>query len=518
MSGAAAGWTCATCGSAYPADFTVCPRDATPRRDAPVPGDPMIGVVLGGAYRIVRVLGEGGMARLYEAEHLRVADRFAIKVIHDDLAREADLLARFEREARAAGRVKSPHVLGVIDVLRTADGRPCIVSELLAGEDLQAYLDRTGKMSPAAAIPLVRQVCRALAAAHACGVVHRDLKPSNVFLCRGQGGETLVKVLDFGVAKVADDGQLTRTGVVVGTPSYMSPEQARRAADAGPPADLYAAGALLYHMVTGEPPYGADPIVSPMVLLLEGEPARPRSIEPSIPEGVETVIQHAMARDPAARPASAVELDAELSVFDVGGAALALAQGSTSPVAPAAAGAGAGAGAAHKATAVLPPAQVDESTVRLTLDMARRAQLARPVAVGLAMAATVVAGLWTAMLVSALLGAGPRTVTERWLIGVLAVAAAGGAGALETRILMTRWNSSPAVMQHGTVVGHALLAGLCALGALELAAHGLSLVSRAFALPAWMRVIAAAAAALLGLGWRRYSLGPRLRKLIALLR
>src|SRR5262245_24348460 len=165
----------------------------------------MIGVVLGGAYRIVRVLGEGGMARLYLADHLRMSDKFAIKVIHDDLAREPDLLARFEREARAAGRVKSPHVLGVVDVLRTADGRPCIVSELLEGEDLQAHLDRAGKLTPATAIALARQVCRALSAAHACGVVHRDLKPSNVFLCRGGPGEPpQVKVLDFGVAKISD--------------------------------------------------------------------------------------------------------------------------------------------------------------------------------------------------------------------------------------------------------------------------------------------------------------------------
>src|SRR5678816_2847511 len=123
-------WTCPTCGGSYPADFAVCPRDATPRADMLTPAaDPLVGLVLARTYRIIKVIGEGGMARLYQAEHLRVDRHYAVKVIHDDLARSPDLLARFEREARANGRIHSPHVVGVIDVLRTPDGRPCIVTE-----------------------------------------------------------------------------------------------------------------------------------------------------------------------------------------------------------------------------------------------------------------------------------------------------------------------------------------------------------------------------------------------------
>ena len=170
----ASAWTCPACNNTYPSDFAVCPRDSTPRAEplAPV-ADPLIGEVLGRTYRIVRVLGEGGMARLYEAEHLRIDARYAVKVIHDDLSRDPDLLARFEREARAAARIHSEHVVRLVDVLRTQDNRPCLVTELLEGEDLQAMLDRVKKLSVADAIPIARQICRAVVAAHAVGVVHR---------------------------------------------------------------------------------------------------------------------------------------------------------------------------------------------------------------------------------------------------------------------------------------------------------------------------------------------------------
>jgi eukaryotic-like serine/threonine-protein kinase len=202
-------------------------------------------------------------------------------------------------------------VVRLVDVLRTSDGRPCLVTELLEGEDLQSRLDRAGKATVAQAIPIARQICQAVTAAHAVGVVHRDLKPSNVFLCQGPDGP-LVKVFDFGVAKLAGDDKLTQTEAVMGTAAYMAPEQARRAADAGPLADVYSVGAILYHMLTGEPPYGNVPALSRFALVLHEEPARPRSIDASIPAGVESVIQHAMARDLASRIPSALELEVQL--------------------------------------------------------------------------------------------------------------------------------------------------------------------------------------------------------------
>src|SRR5262245_16302247 len=140
------GWNCPTCGRSYPTEFAVCPLDATPQGETSKAGDPQIGIVLARTYRIVRVLGQGGMARLYEAEHLRIDARFAVKIIHDELAREPSLLTRFEREARAAGKIRSEHVVRLVDVLRTQDDRPCLVTELLEGEDLQARLDRVGKL------------------------------------------------------------------------------------------------------------------------------------------------------------------------------------------------------------------------------------------------------------------------------------------------------------------------------------------------------------------------------------
>ncbi|HWM84917.1 MAG TPA: serine/threonine-protein kinase, partial [Kofleriaceae bacterium] len=263
----APGRQCGKCGAWYPPDYAVCPRDATPLDAvAGAHGDPLVGAILGGSYRITRVLGEGGMARLYEAEHVSLHRRYAVKVIHEYLARRPQLLARFEREARAASRIRSEYVVQVIDIQRTADNRPCIVAELLEGEDLQSALQQGGSMSPEQAVPLMRQICRALAAAHACGVVHRDLKPSNVFLCRDAGGWIRAKILDFGVAKLTGDRELTSIGAVVGTPAYMAPEQAKQAAEAGPLADIYAAGAVLYRMLTGHLPYehgssGASPLV-----------------------------------------------------------------------------------------------------------------------------------------------------------------------------------------------------------------------------------------------------------------
>jgi serine/threonine-protein kinase len=425
----AAGWTCASCGRAYPDEFAVCPLDATPRGDQAKPGDPHIGTVLDRTYRIVRVLGQGGMARLYEAEHLRIDARYAIKIIHDTLAREPSLLARFEREAHAAGRIRSEHVVRLVDILRTPDDRPCLVTELLEGEDLQARLDRVGKLGVAEAIPIARQICRGVAAAHAVGVVHRDLKPSNVFLC-GDAGAPLVKVFDFGIAKIDTDEKLTNTGAVMGTAAYMPPEQARRAADAGPLADVYAIGAILYHMLAGQPPYGHLPPVSRFALLLAEEPPRPRSIEPSIPAGVEGVIQHAMAREVGSRIASVEELEHQLAAFDEQPAA---------------------------------PAPRPQHSVEMIV---QRVRFARPLAALVAVASSLACGAWLAALLGALLGT--TTSGERTLLAVIGIAAILGLAGLHVRMLHARWESVPAITRYITPFARGLLAGIATFGALAL--------------------------------------------------
>jgi eukaryotic-like serine/threonine-protein kinase len=455
----ASGRHCSKCGGQFPADYAVCPRDATPLGDgAAADGDPLIGAILGGSYRLVRVLGEGGMARLYQAEHLLIDRRYAVKVIHEYLARRAELLARFEREARAASRIRSAHVVQVVDLQRTADGRPCIVTELLEGEDLQDALARERVMSWTAAVPLVRAICRGLAAAHSVGVVHRDLKPSNVFLARAEDGGVTVKILDFGVAKLAGDGDLTSTGAVVGTPAYMAPEQAQQAAEAGPTADVYAAGAVLYRMLTGRAPYGQAPDTNPLIALLHEEPARPRSIEPSIPPGVEAVIQRAMARDPRARPQSAEELEAELAAFDTSPSA------DPPPAMP------------STAVSVGPAAATPTSSSAVAEEIVKWARTARPLAVALIAASSIATGLYVAALVGALVGlarAAPAlTRTERWLVGSVAVVAAAALAVALVRWFRRRWASTPAVHHLDRLVGGTLLAGVLALGGLELVLRG----------------------------------------------
>jgi eukaryotic-like serine/threonine-protein kinase len=499
-------WTCSTCHHVYPADFAVCPRDATPRSADHTPApDPLVGEVLGRTYRVVRVLGEGGMARLYEAEHLRIDARFAVKVIHDDLSRDPDLLARFEREARAAGRIHSEHVVRMVDVLRTQDNRPCLVTELLEGEDLQALLDRVGKLGAADAIPIARQICRAVAAAHAVGVVHRDLKPANVFLCKPASDELpLVKVFDFGVAKLEDDDKLTRTDAVMGTAAYMAPEQARRATDAGPLSDVYSTSAVLYHMLCGQPPYGNVPAFSRLALVLHEEPARPRSLEPSIPDGVEAVIQHAMARDRQVRIQSAVELEAQLAAFDQPAPVAASPAPTPMPRARSVITGGnpVVAGGSGSLTAADP----------MATQIVVRARLARPLAAMVALASSLAAGAWIAALLGALIA--QPSASEHALIGVIAVAAIAGVGFAHFRVLRPSWASAPAVLRHIRSAARALVAGGLTFGALELAVHGTDAVFGAPALGVGTRVILAGVAAAIGLGWQTLRLGERLRRRI----
>ncbi len=441
----------------------------------------MLGVVLGHTYKITRALGAGGMARLYEADHLRIDERFAIKIIHDDLAREPDMIARFEREARAAGRIRSEHVVRLIDVLRTTDGRPCLVTELLEGEDLQVRLDRDNKLSVADALSITRQLCRAVADAHAVGVVHRDLKPSNVFLCKTEGAP-FVKVLDFGVAKLEDDERLTRTDAVMGTAAYMAPEQARRAVDAGPLADVYSLGAVLYHVLTGQPPYGNVPAISRFALVLHEEPARPRAIEPSVPEGVEAVIQRAMARDPATRIQSVLALEAELAAFEA-----------PAPAPPVAR-------VSRRATTV--------AATEITL----RARFARPLAAVIAVASSIAAGAWAAALLGAAIG--PASRGERTLIGLVALIALGTVSALHLRKLRPSWGSAPAVTSHVAAPARALIVGMIAFGALELVEYASEVVFHDELLGIGARLVLTGVAAGVALGWRSLGLHDRLMRRI----
>ncbi len=310
---------CPTCGVHYPAEFRVCPRDAAELVDARSSGPPdeLVGQTLAGTYAVTRVIGEGGMGRVYEARHLRIGGkRFAIKALHAEFARHAEVLQRFQREAEAAASIKSPYVVEVYDVLRTDDGRPFMVGELLTGKELADHIRDVGRMDVHDAVRITRQICAGLSKAHSLGIVHRDMKPENVFLV-GDLKEPTAKVLDFGISKSGDKPgtQLTKTGVIMGTPSFMAPEQAR-GERVDHLVDVYAVGAILYMMLTGRRPFDkGDPTATLTALLLE-DPPRPRSLDPSIPESLEAVIQRAMAKRPEERYQSLDALSAELAPFE----------------------------------------------------------------------------------------------------------------------------------------------------------------------------------------------------------
>ncbi|MGK3984324.1 serine/threonine-protein kinase [Sorangium sp. So ce136] len=310
---------CPTCGVRYPAEFRVCPRDATTLDESEDDAlrDDLVGKTLNETYTVVRVVGEGGMGRVYEARHTRISSkRFAIKMLHPEFARQPQVISRFQREAEAAAAVQSPYVVTVFDVHRTAEGRPFLVNEFLEGKELADYLNEVGKMKIGPAVRIVRQICKALSAAHAKGVVHRDMKPENVFLT-GDLTMPTAKVIDFGISKVDDapGAALTQTGMIMGTPSYMAPEQAR-GERVDHRADIYAVGAILYCALTGSRPFDRNDPTATLTAVLTEDPPRPRSLEPSIPEPLEMIIQRAMAKEPHHRYQTMEEFDAELALYD----------------------------------------------------------------------------------------------------------------------------------------------------------------------------------------------------------
>jgi eukaryotic-like serine/threonine-protein kinase len=308
--------SCPSCGGLYPADYAVCPRDATPLARGDAPTDPLITTILGDTYEVQRRLGEGGMGRVYEARHVRLGRRYAIKVMHQIFAGDRDALARFRREAVAASSIQSPYVAQVFDVNATRDGQPYLVYELIDGEDLGALLDRDGALPIARATHIVRQLASGLAAAHAAGVVHRDLKPENVMLVKTADGSDAVKLLDFGIAKVQQEDKLTRTGALLGTPAYMAPEQARGGSTIDHRCDIYALGAMLYRALTGRPAFSGEDAGRTLTSVIWDEPARPKTLRRDLPDALELIIQRAMAKDPDARFASMLELDQALAPFD----------------------------------------------------------------------------------------------------------------------------------------------------------------------------------------------------------
>jgi eukaryotic-like serine/threonine-protein kinase len=270
------------------------------------------GEVIDGKYRIARLLGEGGMGAVYEGENVRIRRRVAIKMLHPDVSTQTDVVKRFEREAQAAALVGSEHICDVFDFGVLADGTSYMVMEYLEGETLSGRISHYGRLTPAQSIPIILQVLEALGAAHAAGIIHRDLKPDNIFILPQRSGiRDFIKILDFGVSKFAqlsaDEMHVTRVGAVVGTPYYMSPEQARGISAVDARTDIYAIGVLLYQATTGEVPYQAETFNELLFKIALDVPPPPQTYVPDLDAEFAGFILKAMARDPAQRFQSCAE-------------------------------------------------------------------------------------------------------------------------------------------------------------------------------------------------------------------
>jgi eukaryotic-like serine/threonine-protein kinase len=269
-----------------------------------------IGSVVNGKYRLTRLLGDGGMGSVFEAQHTVLGTRVAIKVLHPELARRTGLVERFLLEARVAAQIRSAHVVHVTDVDRTPDGHAYIVMDLLEGEPLAGVLDRQRKLPVGTACEYTLQILAALEAAHALGVIHRDLKPENVFVTF-VGGRPVLKLIDFGIAKLRADPQqkkLTVAGVVMGTAEYMAPEQARSADKVDARSDLYAAGVMLYEMIAGCRPVAGDDARVIALKVERGDVVPLVQVAPEVPREIAGLVHRAMAARPELRFATATEM------------------------------------------------------------------------------------------------------------------------------------------------------------------------------------------------------------------
>ena len=307
---------CPKCQSTYPDSYAICPMDSTPLVEFGLWTE---GSIIRGKYRILRKVGQGGMGTVYEALHLRFNERRALKVMSPEVASDPDFVKRFEREAVVTRRLQHPNAVHVDDIEEAEDGRPYIVMEFVEGQSLKRLIQKEGALPVPRVCSIIKQAAAALGAAHALGMVHRDIKPDNIVLLAAGAGEQ-AKVLDFGIAKLKEsrsgDVNLTATGAIIGTPQYMSPEQAmgKRGEELDGRSDLYSLGVVMYQMLTGQLPFAADTTLALLQAHAFEAPRPLAEVRPDLPlpDAISRVVMRCLAKKPEDRPADAQALIAEI--------------------------------------------------------------------------------------------------------------------------------------------------------------------------------------------------------------
>ena len=277
----------------------------------------VVGQTIAGKYRVEKILGKGGMGIVVGARHLGLDEPVAIKILRASMMEVDGMVARFLREAKAASKIKSDHVVRVTDVDTREDGVPYMVMEYLDGVDFSELRKQRGTLEIAEAVGHVREACQAIAEAHGLGIVHRDLKPGNLFLHTRRDGRSLVKVLDFGISKVDGPGEqdTTKTGQMMGSPKYMSPEQMTSMRDADARSDIWSLGAILFELLCGRAPFLADSTPRVCALVLNADPPRPGALRADLPPELEEIILRCLEKDPDRRFADVKALTEALAPY-----------------------------------------------------------------------------------------------------------------------------------------------------------------------------------------------------------
>ncbi|HVK67564.1 MAG TPA: serine/threonine-protein kinase, partial [Polyangium sp.] len=300
--------TCPTCLATYSGDLATCPSDGT----SLVPDDAIPAAALElepgrivGEYRIERKIGEGGFGAVYAAIHPVIGKFAAIKVLNPQYSHNPVMVSRFVAEARAVNQIRHRGIIDIFSFGKLDDGRQYYIMELLEGMTLEAYLRERGRLRPSEALPILRQIARALDAAHAAGIAHRDLKPENVYLVFDEDRSVFPKLLDFGIAKLLGDSQShkTRTGTPMGTPLYMSPEQCR-GKQVDHRTDIYSFGVMTHAVLTGQPPFMGDDVMDVLMQQVQTPAPSLSSVCPDLGTILDAPVLRMLAKDPAERPAS----------------------------------------------------------------------------------------------------------------------------------------------------------------------------------------------------------------------